>query len=91
MSTAIMLLKLASAARAGKALGTALQATGRGVRGAVGASGELGAGIAGVLGGNEAVGRAAGVSALGATAYYGGKKGKRKLDEWKYRHNFGGG
>jgi hypothetical protein len=87
----IMLLKKASAASAtGSAIITGLSATARGgakaTKAVLGQAGELGAGAATRAGMNADVGRLAaqGTAVAGGAAV--AAKGKRKVDEWRYRN-----
>lgn len=80
---AIGLLKQASKARA------AGEALVHGTKALVGGAAEFGGGAAKALGAPEAVGKALGVGALGAGGYVGYRKGKRKLDELKFRLQYG--
>lgn len=99
MSTAaIMLLKRAAASDGGsEALGRAIKSAGlarsvgSGVRKLVKNTAAVGGDLAEGLGASRAAGEVAGVAALGGGTYAAGKKGKRKKDEWMWRHGFAGG
>lgn len=93
ISVARALLKVAAAEGAGRHLGRALHATGRGIKGAVGGAGRFGGGIAKGLElgeGGQAVARRSAqaglVGAGGLAALKGKKKVDQKIEEFKYRH-----
>ncbi len=85
-----MLLKRAAAEKKASAVGKAFRAAGKAGKGVVSAAGHAGAGLAEGVGLDPAVGKVLGVGGLGVGAYAGGKKLKRKKDEWMYRHGFVG-
>ena len=88
MSLAILILKKAAAEKTSSRVGAALEAVGKGSKALVRGSSEAGKGLARGLGVDEALGAAAGVGTLAGGTYLAGRKGKRKVDEWKYTHNF---
>lgn len=93
------ILKTAAANDAGSRLGDILKtanaftrtgkAVGKGVSKAFGAGGGLGEGLAEGFGageGGKSLGRYAGYGAVGTAGYAGAEAGKRKVDEFRYRH-----
>lgn len=85
-SLSIGLLKLAAGTGAALAAGEALA---RGVKNVLHSSADFGGGIARGVGAPELVGKVLGVGAVGAAGYHGTKKVKQKLDEIKYRMQYG--
>jgi len=85
-SIGISLLKTASQASTAMQTGEQLA---RGLKGLVVGAADLGAGAARGVGAPELAGRAAGLGALGAGTYVGGKRVKRKADELKFRLMYG--
>ena len=82
----IGLLKTASAASGAMRAGEAIA---KGLKGAVTAASDFGAGAAKAVGANETAGRAAGILGGAAVAEGGRRKVKQKIDEIKYRQQFG--
>lgn len=83
------LLKAAAARGASRLLGQALRTGGRAAKGVYNAAGEIGAGVAEGLGsgaGGQEVGRLVGHGAALAGGYGAAKKGKNKVDEFRYRN-----
>ncbi len=79
-SKAKELLKAASAKRSvARSIGSAL-------RGAVVASGDIGAGVAEGLGASPGLGKAVGMGGAVLAGASAAGKGKRKVDEWRYRN-----
>ncbi len=81
---AIGLLKTATA------VGAAGHVIGKAIKGAVGAGASLGGGIAKGLGGSEAVGKAIGGTAVVGGGLIGAKRAKNKVDQYRYRLQYGG-
>lgn len=95
ISVARALLKVAAAEGAGRHLGRALYAAGRGVKGAVAGAGRFGSDVAKGLelgeGGQGLARRgtqAAVIGAGGLAALKGKRKVDQKIEEFKYRHGF---
>jgi hypothetical protein len=82
VAVAIGLLKRASAVESGARLG-------RGLKKVVLGSGDVGAGIARGLGTSETAGRLVGYGTLAGGTYIGGQRAKRKIDELKFRLQYG--
>lgn len=85
-SIGIGLLKTASAG--GKAL-AAGESLGKGLKKLVQGSAGFGGGLAKGIGAPEAAGKVVGVGALGTAGYVGARKAKRKIDEAKFRLQYG--
>jgi hypothetical protein len=94
LAVARVLLKTASEGNLLVPLGKALRRAGEGAKYVHHQAGRAGAGIAEGLGTGETgqlVGRRAAQAAAAGTGLVGAKKGKRKVDEFRYRHGLYGG
>lgn len=88
-ATTQVLMKLAAGHGLAEGIGKAIAATGRGARAVYHTAGSAGEGIAKGMGAGatgQTVGSVVGKGAVVGTGALGAQKGKRKLDEFRYRH-----
>lgn len=89
IDVARLLLKTAAANGAGRVLGKVLLGGAHAAKSTVQAAGTFGQGVAEGLGagqGGRILGKRLGQTAALGAGYVGAKKGKRKVDEFRYRH-----